>query len=349
MPLKLKPPRQGKTPYWSVRGTYLGAYVDKTTGATRRETAAKVLREIKSNIESGRFSKTKGPTFLSAAADYIHATRQERFLKPLVEHLGETPLSEITQKVIDSAALELYPTATPATRNRQVHTIVSAVLKHAGIEQKLKRPKGAAGRKRIEWLEPAQAFALIEKATERDPEFGAFVTTLLYTGMRLSEATGMEVDRVNLRECLAYLPTTKSGEPRGVYLPPIVVEALANHPRGLDRPGTRVFRFRKSTRLYAMFEGVLEAAEITLPPRTGFHVLRHTWATWMRRAGLDTLGLVQTGAWSDLASAARYAHVVPREEARRADQLPVPPLTGRALEQIRGKSVDRPSILAKTG
>jgi integrase len=338
MPLKLKPPRAGKTPYFSVRGTYLHTYVDKSTGARDRATAAKVLREIKAKIEGGRFSKAQGPTFVTAAGAYMGATGQRRFLKPLVEHFGETPLGEIVQKEIDHAALALYPSASSATRNRQVHTVVSAVVKHAGIDMKLRRPKGSSGRKRVEWLEPEQAFRLIESASERDAEFGVFVTTLLYTGLRLSEATGMEVARVNLTESFAYVPTTKNGEPRGVHLPPFVVASLANHPRGLARPGERLFRFRKSTRLYAMLEEVLAAAQIVLPPRTGFHVLRHTWATWMRRhGGLDTRGLVGTGAWSDEAAASRYAHVVATEEARRADRLPTPALF---LGVTRGESVE---------
>jgi hypothetical protein len=45
----------------------------------------------------------------------------------------------------------------------------------------------------------------------------------------------------------------------------------------------------------------------------------------MRRfGGLDTRGLVGTGRWKDQKSAARYAHVVTTEEARKADLLPVP-------------------------
>lgn len=43
----------------------------------------------------------------------------------------------------------------------------------------------------------------------------------------------------------------------------------------------------------------------------------------MRRyGGLDTRGLVGTGAWASEKSAARYAHVVVSEEARKADRLP---------------------------
>ena len=345
MPLKLKPPRQGKTPYYSVRGTYLRIYVDKSTGARDRATANKVLKDIKAEIESGRFSRAQEPTFLTAAADYMGATGARRFLKPVVEHFGEMPLSDITQKEIDHAALALYPSASPATRNRQVHTVVSAVLKHAGKDLKLRRPKGSAGRKRVDWLQTDQAFRLIQKATERDEEFGVFVALLLYTGLRLAEAIGLQVERVDLAHRLAYLPTTKSGEPRGVHLPPYLLALLANHPRGLNRPGERVFRFRKSSRLYAMLKDALDAAQIELPKRTGFHVLRHTWATWMRRhAGLDTRGLVGTGAWADETAASRYAHVVATEEARRADRLPIP---GADVVETRGISVETNTDLRK--
>jgi integrase len=323
--LKLKPPREGKSPCWTVRGTYLRVSVDRSTGARDKATAARVLKAIKAEIECGRFSKSQEATFVSASGDYMAATGQRRFLKPLVEHFGYKPIAEITQQAVDNAALALYPSAAPATRNRQVHTIVSAVLKHAGAELKLKRPKGSRGNKRTDWLQPEQAFALIRESGKRDVEFGAFVTTLLYTGMRLSEATGMEIDRLDLSGAFAYVPTTKNGQPRGVHLPPVVVVALSKHPRGLARQGERVFRFRKCGRLYTWLDSAIEAAGIMLPPRSGFHVLRHTWATWMRRyAGLDTRGLVGTGAWTDQASAARYEHVVATEEARRADLLPIP-------------------------
>jgi hypothetical protein len=42
----------------------------------------------------------------------------------------------------------------------------------------------------------------------------------------------------------------------------------------------------------------------------------------MRRAGTDIQGLVATGNWRDPRSAARCAHVVPREEWQRVDDLP---------------------------
>lgn len=323
--LKLVAPRQGRSSNWTIRGTHLGVSVlDRSTKTRDRATARLVLRKLKAEIERGCFSASPEATFVSAAGVYMAATGQERFIRPLVEHFGFTPLNDIDQQALDHAAIALYPKATPATRNRQVYSVVSAILKHADIKIVLRRPKGSRGSKRTDWLTPPQAFALFRAADERDAELGIFVRVLLYTGMRLSEALGLRLDRLDLSGAFAYVPTTKSGAPRGVHLPPVIVAALASHPRGLDRPGERVFRFRKCGWLYTQLRAALDAAGIVLPPRSAFHVMRHTWATWMRRyGGLDTRGLVGTGAWADLASAARYEHVVATEEARRADLLPI--------------------------
>lgn len=353
MPLKLKPPRPGKTPFWSVRGTHLGVKVDRSTGFADRAKAARVLAEIKAGIERDRFAgRSEGEmSFGDAALSYITAGGEERFVgnfdaetgewTGLVARLKDHRLPEVTQLVVDEAAVELYPNATPATRNRQVHTVVSAILKHAGVKDELRRPKGWRGKKSITWLRPEQAFSLFAAADEQDREFGILLRFLCYTGLRLSEALNLTCNQVSLNESFAYVPDTKNGDPRGVHLPPVLIAALGNHPRGLERGSARVFRHRKSGRLYTMFSAAETGAGLTLPPRTGFHVLRHTWATWMRRyGGIDTRGLVSTQAWKDERSAARYEHVVPSEEARRADLLPV-----ENTKRTRGKRVDSGSKL----
>jgi integrase len=177
------------------------------------------------------------------------------------------------------------------------------------------------GEERTDWLWPEQAFALIEAAKANDLEFGIFIVTLLYTGMRL------ECDRLRASESYAQLPKTKNGEGRGIHLPPVVVPALADHPRGLNRPGERVFRFRKNSRLCKRLNRVVHAAKCNTLMAHGkaFHILCHTYATWMRRySKLDIQGLVATGRWKSATAARRYAHVVASEEAQCADALPTP-------------------------
>jgi integrase len=322
MPLTLKPPRAGKTPYWSVRGTYLGVHVDRSTGLADRGKAAKLLGRWREEIERGEFSRPGAPTFLSAAVAYMKAGGERRFVSPLLNHFEDKPLAQIDQQAIDDAAFRLYPNATPATRNRQVYSVVSAILKQAGVADSIRRPKGSTGKQRTDWLWPEQAFRLFHAADDQDAEFGIFVRTLCYTGLRLGEALALTVSGTRLTESFTYVPNTKNTDPRPVYLPAVVVAALAEHPRGMEREGERIFRFRKNGRLYTLLNRAKEAAGSDLAAAT-FHTLRHTWATWMRRyGGLDTKGLVGTGAWRDQKSAGRYEHVVPTEEAMRAALLP---------------------------
>ena len=104
----------------------------------------------------------------------------------------------------------------------------------------------------------------------------------------------------------------------------VVVAALANHPRGLNRKG-RLFRFHDGGRLRDMLKLACKGAGVTLPHRTAFHVFRHNYATWMRLyGGLDSLGLLRTGVWADIDSVSRYSHSEPTAEARQAAALPTP-------------------------
>ncbi len=325
MPLKIFPPRQGKSPFWSVRGTYLGVYVNRSTKAGKRAVALQALRKIERDIERGEFAQRSEPTFASAAAAYMKAGGERKYLKSLLEHFGDTALSKIDQSAIDSAALALFPTASTATRNRQVYTPISAILRRSGITLNLRRPLGSQGRKATSWLWPEQAEALFNEAGKIDQEFASLLIVLCYTGMRLSEALGLTWNDVRLSDGYAYLPDTKNGEPRAVFLPPVAVAALANLP-SRDRGGA-TFRFHKSGHLYALLKATAFRAGVDLPERSAFHILRHTYATWMRRyAGLDTKGLVATGAWKDRKSADRYEHVQVSEEARKAVALPTFPL-----------------------
>lgn len=337
MPLKLIPPKPGKTPFWYVRGTHLGVTLDRSTKLTVKATAGKLLKKWEAEIERGELSgaPVEAPeTFLDGAVRYVKAGGDSNYIgyneetgkwDPLIVKLGETPLAEIDQSKIDEVAADLYPNASAPTRNRQAYTPISAVLKHCGIEFKIRRPKGWRGSRRVNWLWPEQAFAVFAAADAIDPEFGIFERALCYTGIRLSEATDeLLCDQMRLAESFAYLGDTKNGEPQPVFLPPPLVAALANHPRGLDRPGQRVFRFRKCGRLYQWHKQALKAAGVKLPPRSaGFHIWRHTYGTWMRRyGGLDSRELLETGRWKDQASASRYDHVVSTEISMRANLLP---------------------------
>jgi len=142
MPIKLIPPRKGKTPYWSGKGTYLGKYVDRSTKARKRAVAVKILQKWEREVERGEFSEPDEATFASAAAAYMKAGGERIYVRRLLDYFGDAPLSHINQAAIDGAALGLYPQGSAATRNRSIYTPVSAILRHAGNGFGLRRPKG---------------------------------------------------------------------------------------------------------------------------------------------------------------------------------------------------------------
>jgi integrase len=338
VPLKISATRHSQTKNLYIRGTYLGVSVDQSSGTNKRSVAATVLKRIEREIELGEFlkAKPKSPTFLEAAIGYMEAGRRKRYVAKLIKHFGETPLDQIDQGAIDAAAVTLHPNAGNATRNAAVYTPVSAILRHAGVEVKLRRPKGAKGRIVTDWLRSEDADAIIVAADQISAEFGTLLRTLLYTGLRLGEVLAWEWSDLNLDEGAAWTRREKGGIESDVRLRPDLVTAL-RVLRPIDGQG-HVFRFHQGGHLkHLLTRAKLAALGLPCPVRrpvgwcppanrlswVNFHTFRHTWATWMRRYGkLDTKGLVATGNWRDERSASRYAHAVTKEEWDRVELLP---------------------------
>ena len=324
MPFKLVAPKAGRSPFYRVRGSEFGISIDRSTKTGDRKIAVKFLAEWRVQAQrdaiSGRERKAE-LTFASAALAYMRAGGEARFLAPLLRHFGGIPLADLSQPEIDAASVALYPRATPATRNRQVYSPVSAVLKHAGVEKPLKRPKGARSVPRLHWLRPEEAFALMASATSLNARFGALITFLLYCGPRLSEALRLEWQDVDLMEGTAFLRRTKNGSPIALHLPPFVVSALAN----IQADNGRVFQLTKCGRLYALMAQAEKASGVDLPQGIAFHILRHSHATWRRReTGADTSALVGTGLWRSREAAGVYEHLDPSEESKKSNLLPTP-------------------------
>ena len=354
MPIKVYPPRPGKTPNWTIRGTYLGVAVDRSARTSKKAVAEQQRKNLERQIERGEYpEKLKQPnaaTFLSAAVAYMRAGRSSRYVRRLLEHFGEMPLADIDQTAIDDAALKLYPNVSAATRNVCVYTPVGAILHLAGINITVRRPNGYKGKPVTRFLLPPDAFKIITAASVIDEEMGGLLTFLLYTGCRIGEALSLKWENVSVERREVYIETSKNDDPRTVRLTEAALAAL-----GPEKTAGRVFRFHQGGHRNFLFLNAKVTAcdlprvkrpkpgeRLVIPPHrlswVTFHTFCHTWATWMRRfGGADLQGLVATGRWRDPRSAARYAHVVSHEEWARADMLPT-----------MGKSVESSSETSKT-
>lgn len=326
MPFTLFPPKPGRSPFYRVRGREFGVRINRSTQTSVERDALRFLSKWREEarrqaLETRNDDKPKKAiiTFAKAATAYMHADRPSRFLSPLIRYFGLTPLAEIDQGAIDEAAKKLYPDASAQTRNRQVYSPVSAIMRHSGLVIALRRPKGALGKPRTAFLTLDQATALLNAASATHERFGALLNFLLYTGVRLSEALRLEWDDIDFGRSVALMRETKNGSAITVHMPPDAVAALKN----LKVRKGRVFRLTKSGRLYALWAEAEKMAGLELPARSAFHVLRHTHATWRRLyTGADTTALTQTGLWRSRNAAAVYEHVDATAESRKSDLLP---------------------------
>src|SRR5262244_2450447 len=89
----------------------------------------------------------------------------------------------------------------------------SAILHHANLDIRVRRPPGAEGRVIKDWLRPEDAFGIIDAADAIDAEFGALLTFLLYTGPRIGGALNLVREDVRLEEGAAWARPQKGQSP----------------------------------------------------------------------------------------------------------------------------------------
>jgi integrase len=331
MPLKLV--RRPKSPYWIIRGTLRGIRVEESTGISERRAAEEIRAKREAEILAASvYGRRATVTFASAAVSYLEHGGESRFLEPIIEYFGTTPLAKIDQDALDRAAIKLYPHYADSSRNRAFYTPAVAVITHAARRKwcerlVLERPR--KGQERTRWLKLDEANRLIAACSKH---LRPLVVFMLYTGARCGEALWLDWRNVDLDRRQVIFEKTKNGEARGVPLHERVVAALANlghrdgevfrRPDGLpyDRPDDDdPDDTSAGTRIKTAFKGACKRAEITnFTP----HCCRHTWATWHYIANRDLKKLQVLGGWKTLSMVLRYVHTNVDEHTGSIDALP---------------------------
>lgn len=337
--MSLKVVTRKASPHLYLRGTVRGEPIYESTGTDEPEAAEAIRIQREGQVlQRSVYGERATASFAEAAVAYLKDGGEARFLgsykagqwSGLIGHFWTRPLAKIGQAEIDPAAAKLYPSASPATLNRQVYTPMSAVLNYAATKdltepRRLRRPRQPKGRTR--WLRPDEAERLIVAAA---PHLQPIVIFMLYTGARVSEALYLDWREVDLGRRRVRLIETKNGRARGVSLHERIVVALANLP-GPKAEGP-VFLTDKGVpyRRKVSAGGQIRRAFSAACRRAGIadftpHGIRHTFATWFLAETGNLKGLMEICDWSSLASVRRYMHVNPDHLAAQIDRLPAGP------------------------
>jgi integrase len=343
------------SPNLYLRGTVRKVRVYETCGTADPQAAEAIRASREWEILQGSVfgSKATTTTLTRAAVIYLENGGEARFIKPITDYFGGTPIGKIDQEAADKCARILYPNLAPATIVRQVYTPLTAMITaaaHAGLcsPVKFKRPKMPKGR--VRWITHAEAHALIEACA---PHLKPLVAFLLYTGARAGEALWLDWRFVDLNRAQVQFLDTKNGTDRGVPLHPALVAILADLP-SRNRNSGEVFRKADGmpyayldddndldrsagSRIKKGFKGACKRAGIDdFTP----HDCRHTWATWHYQENRDLNMLMHLGGWSSLSMVLRYAHV---NVAHAAPSILSMPTIGAAPRRGPGSPVAKKS------
>lgn len=301
-----------------LRGSVRGVSVYETTGTDRKKTAdeIRIQRENQLLAESV-YGKRNTVTFAQGAASYLEEGGSPRFLgnldkntakwSGLIGRFGDTLMSDIDQKALDEASRELFPDASPDTRNRQAYTPFIAVWNHCVVNgwcerrewRRPRRPKGtrlrSVNRRTGSFPVPYERAAEFVRAMW--PLDAINMTILFYTGMRPIELMTLEDNQVRHDDRWIVLPASKTGEPRGVPIADMIAPILRaltdtfqgviinrfNHAQGRIEP-------------YPEFEdagGQMAAAIRAARRTTGItdispYTARHSVSTYLVAAGVHT-------------------------------------------------------------
>ena len=333
MPLRLHRNLR-KSPNYYIRGT-VTRFVDgravavpfkeRSTGTACEATANAIKSRLEAQLNQQNFTGDFTPrhTFGDAVAHYLKCGGSDRFLDKVLDALEHQPLDTIDQALVDAKAAEIYPDAEPATKRRQFHSVVSAVMRKFGRPVLLDLPPQS--KPRMVFFRPAQIEELIRRAMPRyryrgqsaPPWRAALITFLVGQGTRLGETLAIDArDDLFMDYGYAVLRDTKTGAERVVWLQPRVKAALSRLPnvgqRGplFRRQDGKPYapRSDRGGQLKDFLDRTLPALD--LDPRVyTAHVFRHSWATWHFACERNILRLRNEGGWTSTAMPERYAKI----------------------------------------
>lgn len=304
MPLTIY--KRGKV--WHYRGKVAGRRLRGSCQTTDQVKAARKASQVEEREWKRDLDGDEAVlTFAQAASMYRAGGKSSRFLEKIEDHWKDTLVKDIKPGSIRQMAIELYPNACNATRNRQAIVPCQAVINHAAenelcphikvkrykVEKKIKPPFTLA------WVD-----TFCRHAT--NDYIAALALFMFATGARISEALAVEWEHVDLPRCTALIPKTKISEQRLVNLPPRVVAAIANLTQVRGRP---VFFYRKRADCMRQWDNTIIAAKLKrMTPHSG----RHGFATTtLQSRKIDPKTAAWLGGWKSIRHFMEtYAHAI---------------------------------------
>lgn len=296
MPLKIK---KGANGFYAASGTIGGNRIRQSLKTRDKRQAEEACAQLEARLWAADvYGVQHVALFEDAALSYLEDGNSPRFVAPLLSHFRGKHLKSITPKDIRDAARALYPDAAGATMNRQAITPARAIINHAAdqglcspitVKQfpEAKPKRVAVG---VEWIAAFRAAAL-----DRGNGYQAALCWFMFeTGARISEATGLRIEDVDMINCAADFGKTKNGEEQTAAFSADLRDEIAR----LSPRNGKVFGYKNKSGVYGPWANICKDAGIPyVPPHQAG---RHSLASHLNDEGWSANDVAAAGRWKSV-------------------------------------------------
>ncbi|TVM32122.1 tyrosine-type recombinase/integrase [Oceanidesulfovibrio marinus] len=263
----------------------------------------------------------------------------------LYPNLGERPLKDIAPIHLERIKKDIADKGRSPRTTEYALAIVRQIFNHAlrhgffkgeNPVSKVKKPR--VDNRRIRFLSPEEAEALLTKLKDASPNLHDMALLSLFCGLRAGEVFNLTWGNVDFANGTLCLMDTKSGKTRTAYFPQRVRTMLEARTPGAHnervfpaRGGGKIVQVSKSfdraVNSLGLNDGIDDPRQ-----RVVFHTLRHTYASWLVQRGIDLYTVKELLGHSTISQTERYAHLAPDTFTRAVQVLEEEqPTTGKVI------------------
>jgi integrase len=328
---------RGKT--WWLDFVHQGRRHHARLGKSISRTAAREIASVRRaeilKGEAGIGRKKKDATFEKALEEFVRWANVNKRVNTVksyrqcLVHLQRSfagrRLSEIHPFLVEKHKRVRVESGAPVAANREL-TVLKLLFNRcrdwglfegenpARTVKRVKEPKG-----RLRYLQHEEEDRLL--ATAREP-LRTIILCGIYAGLRVkSEALTLQKADIDLRRGLLTVQASyaKSGVTRTVPLNSVLRKALAVT---IERSrGAWVFAKRDGRPYRSIRSGFDLACRRAKLDNVTPHTLRHTSASRLAMAGVDSRTIQELGGWKELKMVERYAHLSPTHKAAAVERI----------------------------
>ena len=324
--------RRKDSPFWWVKLPPIRGEskpLQQSTGTTDKRSAQQVHNRLAAQRwEQDRLGVKPRHRWEDAVIRWLRETEHKAThegnkskLRWLDTYLGGCYLDEIDRTLIDRIKFARAKLASNGTANRYL-ALVRSILRRAcneweWIERVPKFNLFREAEGRIRSLTVAEVETLLK---ELPPHVADMALFSIATGLRQANVKSLEWSTFDLENRHLWIPGSqhKNRRPHSVPLNETAVSLLQKQ-KGIH--AVRVFTYKgqpvANVNTKAWKAALLRAGIEDFR----WHDLRHTFATWYRRAGTPTHELQRLGGWKTGAMVERHAHVAPEALQHAASRL----------------------------